>query len=281
PDQPIRTGWLGRWMDATDDGANPLRAVALGGGSPALVGERARSTVVLDPAGFALRTPRGADGDAIRRAFLATAEPLLPDPMAAAAQQAIGSSLQAVDVLAQAASGPAGAQANGPAIEAGTITGLLSTAAGIIDLQVGTEIIVVAGSGFDTHSDQTRRHQELLADLAGGLTTFLDTIESRGQADQVLVITTSEFGRRVEENGSGTDHGDGSVQFLAGPMVAGGQVVGQADLGDLVDGDLRSSIDSRSLYANALDWLSGPAGPTGVADEVLALSADRYSLVRA
>ena len=277
PDQPLRTGWLGRWMDATDAGANPLRAVALGGGSPALVGEQSRSTVVLDPAGFALRTPRGADGDAIRRAFLATAEPLASDPMAAAAQEAIGSSLQAVDVLARAATGPGRATAG----EATTITGLLSTAAGIIDLQVGTEIIVVAGNGFDTHSDQARRHPDLLADLAGGLTTFLDTIESRGQADQVLVITTSEFGRRVEENGSGTDHGDGSVHFLAGPMVAGGQVVGQADLADLVDGDLRSSIDSRSLYANALDWLSGPAGATGLADDVLGLSADRYSLLRA
>jgi hypothetical protein len=59
-------------------------------------------------------------------------------------------------------------------------------------------------------------------------------------------------------------------------MVADGQVVGQADLGDLVDGDLRSSIDSRSLYANALDWLSGPTGPT---DDVLGQHADRYSLV--
>ena len=273
PDEPIRTGWLGRWMDATGDGTNPLRAVALGGGSPALVGERAVSTVVLDPAGFALRTPRDADGDAIRNAFLATAAPLSADPMGAAAQQAIPATLQAVDLLAKASEAPSDTAGQA---DSTSITGLLTTAAGIIDLQLGTEIILVAGNGFDTHSDQTRRHSDLLEDLAGGITGFLETLTSRGQADDVLVITTSEFGRRVQENGSGTDHGNGSVHFLAGPMVADGQVVGQADLGDLVDGDLRSSIDSRSLYANALDWLSGPTGPT---DDVLGQHADRYSLV--
>ncbi len=278
PGQPVTTGWLGRWLDATGDATNPLRAVALGGGSPALVGERAASTVVLDPAGFTLRTPRGADGDTIRQAFLACAAPLSPDPIGASAQHAIGSTLQAVDVLARAAGPdhPAGSAGTTKAADATSITGLLTTAAGIIDLGVGTEIIVVAGNGFDTHSDQARRHDGLLDDLAGGLTAFLDTLASRGQADQVLVVTTSEFGRRIGENGSGTDHGNGSVHFLAGPMVAGGQVVGQADLGDLVDGDLRSSIDSRSLYANALDWLSGPSGPT---DDVLGQHADRYSLL--
>jgi len=90
-------------------------------------------------------------------------------------------------------------------------------------------------------------------------------------------MTTSEFGRRVHENGSGTDHGNGNVQFLAGPMVAGGQIVGSSDLANLDQGDLRTSIDTRSLYANALDWLSAGNGPT---DEVLAAPYDRLGLVR-
>jgi len=272
PDEPIHTGWLGRWMDATGDGSNPLRGIALGGGSPALVGDHALSTVVLNPAGFALRTPRGSSGDAVRQAFLATAAPLSAEPMGAAAQQAIPATVQAVDSLAKASETPVNAK-----VDSTSVTGLLTTAAGIIDLQLGTEIILVVANGFDTHADQPKRHNDLLQDLAGGLTGFLATLAERGQADDVLVMTTSEFGRRVQENGSGTDHGNGSVHFLAGPMVAGGQIVGQADLGDLVDGDLRSSIDSRSLYSNALDWLSGPAGPT---DEVLGQTADRYSLVR-
>lgn len=286
PGESVRTGWLGRWLDATGDPTNPLRAVALGGGSPALVGERARSTVVLDPSGFRLLAPVGSDVDAIRRALLATAAPLGDDPLTAAAQQAVPASLQAVDVLGRASANATGASgAGGTAATIGggqqggddtTITSLLATAAGIIDLQIGTQVLLVSGGGFDTHSDQAARQADLLSDLGHGLATFLDTLEAQGRADQVLVVTTSEFGRRVAENGSGTDHGDGSVHFLAGPMVDGGRVVGQADLSDLVDGDLRSSIDSRSLYANALDWLSGTGGPT---DDVLGITADRYALV--
>jgi hypothetical protein len=67
------------------------------------------------------------------------------------------------------------------------------------------------------------------------------------------------------------------VQFLAGPMVRGGQVVGQADLGALDQGDLKSLLDTRYLYANALDWLSGSTGPT---DDVLGARYDRLELVR-
>jgi uncharacterized protein (DUF1501 family) len=92
-------------------------------------------------------------------------------------------------------------------------------------------------------------------------------------------MTTSEFGRRVEENGSGTDHGKASVALLAGSPLAGGhgggQIVGQADLGVLVDGDLPVVIDTRSMYAAALDWLGGPT------DELLGDTYDRYGLAQA
>jgi uncharacterized protein (DUF1501 family) len=57
PKQAIKTGWLGRWLDVTGDPTNPLRAIALGGGSPALTGEKALATVVRDPGAFTLRTP--------------------------------------------------------------------------------------------------------------------------------------------------------------------------------------------------------------------------------
>jgi len=283
PEQAITTGWLGRWLDATGDPTNPLRAIALGGGSPALRGERSLATVVRDPASFSLRTPKGVDAKAIRDAFVATASPLDSDPMAASAQEAVPASLQAVDLLAKAAGADPDAAGAGlvPQAQRGGnagMTELLQTAAGIIDLGIGTQIIVVDGDGFDTHADQARRHPELLSDFAGGLATFLDTLQQRGHSDRVLVVTTSEFGRRVRENGGGTDHGNGGVQFLAGPMVKGGRIVGEADLGSLDQGDLKSTIDSRSLYANAIDWLSGPNGP---ADEILGGTFDRYGLVTA
>lgn len=282
PGAAITTGWLGRWLDRTGDPADPLRGIALGGGYPALRGERSISTAVRSPSSFTLRAPKGSDATAIRDAFVATGEPLADDEVLAAAQQSVPAAVRAVDLLARAA------VAGGDDVEPATgararpggndqrATDLLQTAAGVIDLDLGTRIIIVAVDGFDTHSDQARRHPELLGDVATGIAGFLDTMAAQGRSEQVLVMTTSEFGRRVQENGGGTDHGNGGVQFLAGPMVHGGQIVGQSDLQALDEGDLRATIDTRSLYANALDWLGGSAAET---DEVLEVPYDRYGLV--
>lgn len=285
PGQPLHDGWLGRWLELVDGPPNPLRAVVLGGTASALTSERTVSTEVLDPAAFALRTPPHVDAARIRDAFLATAAPLASDGALASAQAAVPSALQAVDLLARAAATAPGDAAEGglgrvaPATGRTTaITDLLRTAAGIIGLDLGTQVVVVVASGFDTHADQLGRHPELLTDLATGIAAFHDAVARTGRADDVLLMTTSEFGRRVAENGSGTDHGAGGVQFLLGSGVQGRQVVGQADLGALDQGDLRSLIDARSLYANALDWLGGPTGPT---DEVLGARYDRLGLVRA
>jgi len=274
------TGWLGRWLDATQpegEPADPLRAVALGGGAPALVGERSLSTFVRDPATFRLQSEGAPGADAVVAAFRATAEPLASDPVLAAAQAAVPAALQAIDVLAGAAGPAADLDIPGEARAYGTpISDLLDTAAGIIALDVGTRVVVVAVNVFDTHAGQAARHTELLADVAGGITSFLDQVDADGRAEDVLVLTTSEFGRRVAENGSGgTDHGNGGAQLLAGPMVEG-QVVGEVDLGDLIDGDVRSEVDARSSYAVALDWLGG----ADVA-EVLGTDPDRYDLLRA
>jgi uncharacterized protein (DUF1501 family) len=274
-DHTMRTGWLGRWLDQQPD-PGPLRAIALGGGSPALVGARSLSTVVLAPNGFSLRTPKGADAKTIADAFLATAAPLDHEPTRAAAQRAVPASVDAVQTLAAAKALGAGADDDGNPKNDGRITRLLATAAGIINLDLGTRIVLVATDGFDTHTDQGNRHPKLLTDLAVGMTRFAQALDEPHR-DRVLVVTTSEFGRRVKENGSGTDHGNGSVQFLTGAGVTGRQIVGDVDLTKLDDGDLATSIDARSLYALALDWLSGDSAST---DAVLGGQLDRYGLLR-
>ncbi|MGZ7003807.1 MAG: DUF1501 domain-containing protein [Acidimicrobiales bacterium] len=270
-DNTARTGWLGRWLDAVGDPSDPLRAIALGSGSPALVGQRAQSTVVLDPAGFALSTPDGVDADGLSRAFVGTAEPLSSDPVIAAAQGAVPGTLGSVRSLAPALTDQT---SEGDDNEGGNLTTLLGVAARVIDLGLGTRIIVVSVSGFDTHANEGAAHPPLLTDLATGLDRFLQAVDAQGRADDVLVMTTSEFGRRVVENGSGTDHGKASVALLAGGPVAGGQVVGQADLGALDDGDLTVAIDTRSMYAAALDWLGGPT------DDLLGGTYDRHGLLK-
>ncbi len=295
PTDPHGTGWLGRWLDADGDQQNPLRAISLGLSTLALTGRSSMATVVADPAQFALMTPSGIDAAGLSRAFLATAHPLSSDAVVATSQQAVPDAFDAVRTLTPVLTGPeriqfsapdsanaspaTAASSNAPlpgrTDEEVTVTSLLEVAAGIIDLQIGTRVIMVSVTGFDTHADQATRHPALLTDLAQGLDGFLAAMQKQGRADDVLVMTTSEFGRRVAENGSGTDHGEASVQFLAGPRVAGGQVVGSADLTKLDEGDLPIGIDTRSIYAAGLDWLGGPT------DEILGAHYDRHGLVQA
>ena len=152
-----------------------------------------------------------------------------------------------------------------------SVTGLLEVAARIVELNLSTEVITIDVGGYDTHANQLATHANLLGDLAGGIDRFLATVTSRERP--VLVMTTSEFGRRAADNGSGTDHGLAGAHFFVGPPAAGGRVVGEAGLAQLDDGDLPISIDARSLYAAALGFLGGPI------DEVLDGEWDDYGLV--
>jgi uncharacterized protein (DUF1501 family) len=133
----------------------------------------------------------------------------------------------------------------------------LQLVAQLIAKGFGTRIFYVMIDGFDTHSTQMEPHRTQLAEVADGITQFFNTLQ-RGKHDQrVLVMTFSEFGRRVQENGSrGTDHGAGSCLFLAGPGVKGGVVGEHPSLKDLDSGDLKHHLDFRSVYATLLDrWL--------------------------
>ncbi|MEY2421808.1 MAG: hypothetical protein QOI95_1875 [Acidimicrobiaceae bacterium] len=261
PEHRQTTGWIGRWLDATGAANdNPLAAIALGGGSvPALRAEHSQSTAVNDLATFRLMSSNLAD------AFEATAQPLSNEPMLAQAQAAIASATTAVTLLSKA-SAPTSA-------ETGAITEGLMTAASLIEMDLGTRVFLVSGAGFDTHANQAAEHEQLLGDLATGMSSFFTALESTGRADSVLLLTTSEFGRRAEQNGSeGSDHGHGGVHFVAGRAVRGG-LHGEIDLGGLVDGDLAAAVDTRSLYAAGLDWLGGPTA------ELLDGHTDTYGLI--
>ena len=115
-------------------------------------------------------------------------------------------------------------------------------------------------SGYDTHADQRNTHARLLRDFSRSTKSFLDDLKAAGLDDRVVVMAFSEFGRRVAENDSaGTDHGTAGPVFLAGSPVRGGLVGETPDLSDLVDGDLKCSLDFRRVYASLLrDWLDVP-----------------------
>jgi len=132
----------------------------------------------------------------------------------------------------------------------------LKLVAQMIAAEIPTRVYYVSLGGFDTHANQTNRHAALLQELSQGLATFCRDLKEMGHLDRTLVMTFSEFGRRVAENDSrGTDHGTAAPLFLAGGRVKPGLHGEAPDLGNLESGDLRFKIDFRSVYATILkEW---------------------------
>lgn len=256
PGATFRTGWLGRWLDATaTDGDSVLRSIGLGGAVPALRADVARSIGVTELSRFALAGPGVS-------AALVDAWTALGADQAAARL--------ATDTFA-------GLDLPGGDTAAASATSHLLAAAGLIAADPGVRVVHVAVNGFDTHAGQLDAHDRLLADVGAGIAGFHAALQATGDAGRVLLITTSEFGRRVAENGSGgTDHGKAGVQFVVGDAVRATTVVGELDPSDLVDGDLRPGIDPRSLYATALDWLGEPA----LSDAALGATYERLPVLR-
>jgi uncharacterized protein (DUF1501 family) len=134
----------------------------------------------------------------------------------------------------------------------------LDLVAQLIAKNFGTRIYYLMIDGFDTHSAQAEAHRKLLAELADGVKNFFESLQRSGHDQRVRLMTFSEFGRRVDENGSkGTDHGAASCLFVAGPSVKGGLVGEHPSLKNLDFGDLKYHTDFRRVYATLLDcWLN-------------------------
>jgi uncharacterized protein (DUF1501 family) len=133
----------------------------------------------------------------------------------------------------------------------------LTIAARLINLDLGARTVTVSMGGYDTHSDQLSDHATLMTRLDAGLQAFFQTLAPQFH-DRVVVMTYSEFGRRVRPNDSaGTDHGTASVMFLVGNLVRGGLHGAQPSLSQLdTRGDLNITVDVRSVFASVLSrWL--------------------------
>jgi uncharacterized protein (DUF1501 family) len=124
--------------------------------------------------------------------------------------------------------------------------------------------VTYAGNSFDTHVQQADLHSRLLMYTADAVRGFVEDLKRIGHADEVAVMIFTEFGRRVEENGSlGTDHGTATPMFMIGKGVKGGFYGQPPSLTDLDDGNLKMTTDFRRVYATAIqDWLGCDAAPT-------------------
>ena len=124
---------------------------------------------------------------------------------------------------------------------------------------LATRVYKVSLGNFDTHGNQDPVHARLLEILSGGIDAFQRDLVERGVDHRVVGMTYSEFGRRVEDNGSGTDHGTAAPHFVFGSMVDGGKVIGGGpDLVNLDDfGNLRHTVDFACYYESVIAPLFG------------------------
>ena len=123
---------------------------------------------------------------------------------------------------------------------------------------LGLRVGYVTLGGFDTHANEQATHDLLMKTLADGLSAFYSDLEQHNKADNVVIMTWSEFGRRVEENGSqGTDHGTAAPMFILGNPINKGIFGEPPSLSSLdTNGNLKYSVDFRTVYATVLDrWL--------------------------
>ena len=147
---------------------------------------------------------------------------------------------------------------NYPASQLGNSLNLVSR---LIAGGLPTRVYYVSQGGFDTHANQIPTHDRLMTDLNAALYSFVADLKAQGNFNRVLVISFSEFGRRVAENASGgTDHGAAAPLFILGGGVKPGLYGAYPSLTDLQDGDLKFNTDFRSVYATALEkWLGAPS----------------------
>jgi len=123
----------------------------------------------------------------------------------------------------------------------------------IIKSKMNIPVLKLSHKGYDTHAGQVEKHGGLLKDLDNAIASFVQELEQEGLFDDVLIMTYSEFGRRVKENGSlGTDHGTASSQFVIGGKVKGGLYGKFPNMDKLIKNNLKYTTEYKSLYNTVL-----------------------------
>jgi uncharacterized protein (DUF1501 family) len=261
PAHDTPTGWLGRYLDRSPAGPSVVRAVAIGNRLPtALVGAEESGVAVPSFNGFTFFD--GGDNDPasephrLHEAFLRFGDATLDDPIAQAMLESEQDTVRAVRAI-QKLGDP---KAQPPA----TLADQVSMAVTLLGSDLGIEIAMVSLGGFDNHAAENTQHPKLLTQVDDAIDRFLTDVTAKGDPGNYLLMTFSEFGRRVEETGStGTDHGTAAPLFVVGDGVAGGLYGEQPSLTALdKNKNLIRTVDFREVYSTVLDgWLGKvPAG---------------------
>jgi uncharacterized protein (DUF1501 family) len=143
----------------------------------------------------------------------------------------------------------------------GPLAASLSMIARMIAGGLPTRVYYASQGGFDTHAGQSNAHDRLMGGFNDAVTAFVADLKQQGNFDRVVLMTFSEFGRRVAENANGgTDHGAAAPMFVLGGKVKPGLFGKYPSLSELDHGDLKFNTDFRSVYGTILEkWLKAPS----------------------
>ena len=140
----------------------------------------------------------------------------------------------------------------------------MKSVAQVMFADLGTRVYYTQHGSFDTHSGELATHATLWDDVAGAVGDFMDDVKEHDREDDMVLFLFSEFGRRIKDNGSGSDHGSGGVAFIIGNNVKGGMYgeYPSLEFEQQLEGDLHYNNDFRSSYTTILEqWLHLDAAP--------------------
>jgi uncharacterized protein (DUF1501 family) len=275
-------GWLGKYFDSCCKGADPTVGVAIGNQVP-------QAFTAADPTGVSFSNPeqyRWMNGDKSGESAQIYKEMNTPDPtdmraldendggsigdlsgappenrhsestLAFLQRTALDAQMSSDKVLAIARKYPARVP-----YPNSQLADSLSLVGRMIAGGLATRVYYVSQGGYDTHVNETPTHTRLMGELNDALVAFAQDLKSQGNFDRVMLMTFSEFGRRVQQNASnGTDHGAAAPMFVMGGGIKPGLFGKYPSLSTLNAGDLAYNLDFRSVYATILDqWLKAPS----------------------
>ncbi len=278
PDRPERYGWLGRYFDNACAGADPGVGISIGNQMPQSFMAKNQTGISLDnPQNYRFiptERPRPGEMSSTEESFRKLNQP--EEEMAENSGGTIGAIhgpmehtgsvldfLERTALDAQISSDKiraiAGRAGNGASYPGSQLGNSLKLVSKLIAGGLPTRVFYVSQGGYDTHTNQVNAHERLMQDLGNCIRSFVGDLKEQGNLSRVMLMTFSEFGRRVAENANGgTDHGAAAPMFVAGGRVKGGLLGAYPSLApaDLFQGDLQFKVDFRSVYAAVLEgWL--------------------------
>jgi uncharacterized protein (DUF1501 family) len=283
-DRTLSDGWLGRYFDNCCGGADPTVGVAIGEETPqAFAAKNPTGVTFSRPEQFRFRPSEPGNGkpSAEEMFFRQLNEAGVAEESGTVTSNTGGSigaipgktknDLSTLDFLQRTA---LDAQLSSDKILAiarkykssvtypqGQLAASLNIIARMIAGELPTRVYYASQGGFDTHAGQINTHERLMGEFNDAVAAFVADLKQQGNFERVLLMTFSEFGRRVQENANGgTDHGAAAPMFVLGGAVKAGLFGKHPSLTDLDHGDLKFNTDFRSVYGTVLDrWLKAPS----------------------